>query len=556
MGVTVAPGEARGQVLVCEEPLSFWGGVDPATGRIVDAHHPQAGETVSDRILLMPTTRGSCSGSGVMLDLALTGRAPAALVFREAEEVATLGALIAGRMFDRPVPMLRLEAREYDALARAPDARIADDRIEAGDAAIPLAPLDLDAVALSAAERAMLDGREGRAVALAMELIRVAAALQGARDLTQVSRVHVDGCIYAAPAFLTFAETMAGMGARVRVPTTTNAISVDRENWERQGVARAFGEPAARLADAYLAMGAEPSFTCAPYLLADAPGTGERIAWAESNAVIFANSVLGARTVKHPDFLDLCIALTGRAPHAGVYRDADRRPRRILDVEVPKGADDALWPLAGWLAGRASPDRVPVLTGLEGRAPDRDALKALCAAFGTTSGAPMLHVAGVTPEAGLPPADGADRALIGPEAFRDAWSRLNGGRAEVDLVAFGSPHYSVTEARRLARALDGRKVAKGVTALVTLGRATLAELRADGTLDRLRSAGATVVPDLCWCSISEPVFPPAARVVMTDSGKYAHYGPALSGRQVRLGALADCVAAAVTGRAPPRDWAG
>src|SRR5690606_34832360 len=141
------------------------------------------------------------------------------------------------------------------------------------------------------------------------------------------------------------------------------------------------------------------TFTCSPYLLDSAPKTGEAIAWAESNAVIFANTVLGARTAKHPDFLDLCIALTGRAPLSGVYLDEHRKARRIIDVDLPDGIDDAFWPLIGYLAGRAAPDRVPLLRGLAAARPTRDDLKALCAAFGTTSAAPMLHIEGVTPEA-------------------------------------------------------------------------------------------------------------------------------------------------------------
>ncbi|WP_165645286.1 aconitase X, partial [Oharaeibacter diazotrophicus] len=222
------------------------------------------------------------------------------------------------------------------------------------------------------------------------------ARQQGAARLVDVTRAHIDGCIYAGPANLVFAEAMEALGARVRVPTTTNAISVDRDNWRRQGVPDAFGDPAARLADAYVRMGCRPTFTCAPYL-DDAPAAGEAIGWSESNAVIFANSVLGARTAKHPDFLDLCIAVTGRAPEVGPYRDADRRARVVIDVDMPGQADAAVWPLVGYLVGHAAPDRIPLVTGLAAGRPGRDDLKALCAAFGTTSAAPMLHVAGVTP---------------------------------------------------------------------------------------------------------------------------------------------------------------
>ena len=138
--------------------------------------------------------------------------------------------------------------------------------------------------------------------------------------------------IYASPANLTFAETMAAMGGRVAIPTTMNAISVDRENWQAQKVPADFGEAASRLADAYVQMGARPTFTCAPYQGDDRPSAGEDIGWSESNAVIYANSVLGARSVKHPDFLDLFIALTGRAPLCGVYLEDNRKARMIIKV--------------------------------------------------------------------------------------------------------------------------------------------------------------------------------------------------------------------------------
>lgn len=545
----IVPGTAAAEVVVCDPGLSFWGGVDPATGRVIDAHHPLRGRSLAGRIVAMPTSRGSCTGSGVLLDLALNGRAPAALVFREGEDVLTLGALIAGRLFDRALPVLRLAPDAFASLCAAPRAEIAADRLRAGDLDLALAPVSPEALELTAADRAMLEGAEGPALRLAMEAICVMAAQQGAARLTDITRGHIDGCIYASPANLRFAEAMRDMGARVRVPTTMNAISVEHALWRAQGVPPDFGTPAQALADAYVDMGARPSFTCAPYSLEDAPVAGEAVAWAESNAVVYANSVLGARTVKHPDFMDLFIAMTGRAPLSGVYLDANRRATRIIDVEVPAGHDAALWPLLGWLTGEIAPDRIPLLRGLEGLRPTDDDLKALCAAFGTTSAAPMLHIAGHTPEAGQIAPD-ADHARITRADLARAWATFNAGPAEVQLIALGSPHYSAAECRRLAALLAGRTRAEGVEVVVTCGRDTCAALAADGTLAALERFGVRVHSDLCWCSITEPVFPPAARAVMTDSGKYAHYGPGLSGRTLRFGAPAQCVEAACTGRAP------
>ncbi|MBB3542274.1 MULTISPECIES: aconitase X [unclassified Rhizobium] len=549
---SILAGSAHGPVIATDEALSFWGGVDPATGCVIDVHHPLHGACLTGSILMMPSSRGSCTGSGVLLDLVLTGRAPAALVFSEAEDVLTLGALIASEMFGKPLPVLRLGPDAFSALSRAKTAEISDKAVVADGLEIPIASPATAALDLSEADRAMLNGQQGVAVQQAMRIISAMAAQQGAHGLVDVTQGHIDGCIYASPANLTFAEKMADMGAQVCVPTTMNAISVDRANWQTQGVPQAFGDPAARLADAYVRMGCRPTFTCSPYLLDSAPQPGESIAWAESNAVIFANTVLGARTAKHPDFLDLCIALTGRAPLSGVYLDEHRKARRIIDVELPAEVDDAFWPLIGYLAGRAAPDRIPLLRGLGPAQPTLDDLKALCAAFGTTSAAPMLHIEGVTPEAAGAARDNADHASISRADMAAAWTALNGGPEEVELIAIGSPHASLTECRALAEVLAGRRRHASVAVIVTAGRQVISDARNEGLLGRLEDAGVQVLPDLCWCSISEPLFPTRTRALLTNSGKYAHYGPGLSGRAVRFGSLADCVEAALTGRVPPR----
>ncbi|MCJ8054473.1 aconitase X [Shinella curvata] len=547
---SILSGTASGPIIAAGEALSFWGGVDPATGRVIDVHHPLHGVTINGGILMMPSSRGSCTGSGVLLDLALTGRAPAALVFSEAEDVLTLGALIAAEMFGKSLPVLRLSHAAYDALCRAKTATISDTAIEADGLVIPVSPPTTSALDLTENDRAMLEGRDGIAVQLALRITVAMAAQQGAEKLIDVVQGHIDGCIYASPANLTFAEKMADMGARVCVPTTMNAISVDRANWEKQGVPHDFGDPAARLADAYVRMGCRPTFTCSPYLLDSAPKTGEAIAWAESNAVIFANTVLGARTAKHPDFLDLCIALTGRAPLSGVYLDEHRKAQRVIDVELPDNVDDAFWPIVGYLAGRTAPDRIPLLRGLAAAKPTQDDLKALCAAFGTTSAAPMLHIEGVTPEADGIAAENAGHTTITRADMVDVWRMFNDGPAEVELVAIGSPHASASECRALADALGDRKRHPDVTVIVTAGRDIMAET--GDVLTRLRASGVQILPDLCWCSISEPVFPTKTRALITNSGKYAHYGPGLSGRTVRFGNLADCIEATLTGRVPPR----
>jgi predicted aconitase/predicted aconitase with swiveling domain len=539
---------AGGAVVICQEGLSFWGGVDPNNGVIIDAHHPEQGAELAGRIVLMPTSRGSCSGSGVLLQLARNGSAPAALVFRDTEEILTLGAIIAGKLFDRPVAVLRLEPSIYDALSKANVAEITNDTLKFSDRSIPLSQPKTKSLTLSVSDRNLLSGKDGPARQIAMEVLCLMAAAQGAHELIDVSRAHIDGCILAHDANLDFAEKLNQMGAKTIIPTTINAISVDRENWQTQGVVPNFGKKASRLADAYVNMGARPTFTCAPYLLDDAPTQDEAIGWSESNAVIFANSVLGARTQKHPDYLDLFIAITGRAPNTGVYLAENRVPVCELRVVLPTQFDDALWPMLGWLAGAKSPNGIPVLTGLEKLSPTSDDLKALCAAFGTTSAAPMLHVRGHTPEGDLPIPIHTKRFDITVADLVTLWQNFNAAGNQIDLVAIGSPHASLSECRKFAQLLGNKSCHPATKTIVTVGRKTLADMTAEGIFDRLQGAGVQVIPDICWCSITEPVFPTTALVLMTNSGKYAHYGKGLTGRDVRFGSLEDCAGAALGGR--------
>jgi len=556
MAQLIVSADADGDILVCPEGLSFWGGVDPANGCIIDAHHALHGQSLAGRIVLMPTSRGSCSGSGVLLELALNGHAPAALIFCEDEGILTLGAVIASTMFERPVGIIRLSRADYDDLRAQDRAQISGTKLTAGKFSRALQPLSSTDLELTDSDQAMLDGAKGKAVRLAMETICTMGAVQGATRLIDVSRGHIDGCIYAGPAYLTFAETMAQMGAQVCIPTTMNAISVVHDSWQEQGVPAIFGQPAARLADAYVQMGARPNFTCAPYLDADAPQLGENIGWSESNAVIFANTALGARTAKHADFLDLFIALTGRAPLADVYLAENRIARTEIEVDLPEGYDDALWPLLGYLAGKISSGHIPLITGLEETNPSLDDQRAVCAAFGTTSAAPMLHIAGVTPEGNSAAAPDADVARITRADFAEAWAQFNSGPVNVDLIALGSPHFSLKETRQFAALMAGKIRHPDTSVMITLGRDTLAIAREEGLVSQLEKAGVRLIHDVCWCSITEPVFPPEAKTLMTNSGKYAHYAPGLCGREVRFGSLSDCANAAISGEAAGElpDW--
>src|SRR5438093_9824794 len=247
----------------------------------------------------------------------------------------------------------------------------------------------------------MLDGERGEAARLAMRIVVELAGVMEADRLIDVASAHVDGCLYHGPASLEFAERLVAGGATVSVPTTLNTGSLDllhpelvRETPERT---RAAG----RQMELYEAMGCRPTWTCAPYQLPGRPSLGQHVAWAESNAIVFANSVLGARTDRYGDFIDVAAAITGRVPYAGLHREENRRgtilfrlsgtPDRLLD-------DDVLYPVLGHLVGREAGSGVPVIVGLP-RGAGEDQLKALGAAAASSGAVGLFHAVGLTPEA-------------------------------------------------------------------------------------------------------------------------------------------------------------
>ena len=564
-GRSLVDGHASAPLLYADVGLSFWGGVDPFSGEVIDRHHPLSGECLAGRVLAIPSGRGSCTGSSVLMELISNGHAPAALVLAEADEILTLGVLVARTLFQRSLPVLCIGREAFGQLRGNAFARVDGTHLSLYDSApddTPPPHNDTPAaeahasIELTEHDRALLAGSYGKASQVAMQIVLRMAQIQGATQLVDITQAHIDGCIYTGPASLRFAQQLVAWGAKVRVPTTLNSISVDQRRWRELGIDPALGVPASALGDAYMAMGAQLSFTCAPYLLDSAPKAGEQIVWAESNAVVYANSVLGARTLKYPDYLDICIALTGRAPLIGCHLEDQRKARLQIELPTLGNLDDAFYPLLGYHIGALAGSRIPLILGLKQQHPDLDDLKAFGAAFATTSAAPLFHIAGVTPEA-LDPAQVTDGPLpvikVSLEDLLLSWHELNSARdPQVDVVSLGNPHFSLSEFARLARLCQGRKRHPDVVLAITCGRAVLEQARAAGHVGVLEAFGAVIVSDTCWCMLGEPVIPPAARNLMTNSGKYAHYAPGLVGRKVHFASLAECVDAACSATASGR----
>ncbi len=409
---------------------------------------------------------------------------------------------------------------------------------------------------LTADEQAIVSGADGNtAEQLALQLVVEAARILGADRLVPIVSSHIDGCLYHGDSGVLYCERLAANGGRVKVPTTTNVGALNLLNPDQVRVPKDRRAMAARLMTAHTQMGCQPTWTCAPYQAGARPALGAQIAWGESNAVAFANTVLGARTNRYGDFLDIACALTARAPNYGLHRTGDRRARLLVDVSKLSERlkrEDAFYPVLGALIGREAGDAVCVVDGLAVQ-PNEDQLKALCAAAAATGAVALIHIVGVTPEAGNLEAalqdEHPDETIIVDadmiDAARRSLSLSTSGT--IDCVALGSPHFSGDECRQLLRLAKGRPFRTPV--YVCLGRHTLSDLESDGTRNALAGLGVEFVVDTCV--VVTPILPKGKGVMMTNSGKFAHYAMGNTGYEPQFGALSECVESAVAGRVVP-----
>ncbi|HEY7791014.1 MAG TPA: aconitase X catalytic domain-containing protein [Vicinamibacterales bacterium] len=407
---------------------------------------------------------------------------------------------------------------------------------------------------LTARDRAMLEGAEGPAPQLAMSILVRMAEIGGAPGLMDISQAHIDSTIYLGDATLEFAERLAALGARVAVPTSLNVSGVDVCGWQRWAVPPEWAAKAARQMRAYEQMGAVATWTCAPYHTHMRPAFGQQIAWGESNAIAFANSVIGARTERYPDLLDVCCAITGRVPAVGLHLTENRAGQALLqlvDVPRPLQADDQFFAVLGHLVGQLAGDAIPVIDGIVTR-PVEDQLKAFAAAAASSGRVALFHLVGITPEA--PTLDAAfqgrrPRATIDitVPALKAARAELtNADGADLDMVILGSPHFSLDEFRRLAPLVAGQRRHPRVKLLVTSGRAMKEQAEQAGVLAPVLEFGAEITLDTCV--LASPMLPPDIKRLMTNSAKYAYYAPSLLAARITFGSLADCVRSAIEGR--------
>jgi predicted aconitase len=403
---------------------------------------------------------------------------------------------------------------------------------------------------LDASDRAMLSGECGPAMAFAMRLVLQAARIMGATSLVPVTFAHIDACFYNGQAHIDFANYLLEHGAVFAVPSWTNngVVSLTHTELYAGHHDQEMVQGATELMRLYEELGCKPTWTCAPYQLPDQPSQGDHIVVGESNAVTFYNSVLGARTNKYGDYLDVACALVGKAPFAGLHTDEGRMASIGFTVEqIPEqlAADGIFFHLVGHHVGRIAGRKVPVISGLPA-ATREDDLKAISTAVAASGGVELWHGVGLTPEAPDLAAvfRGGEMRAVTVDDLRLAQRELSLGRdGPLDLVALGTPHFSAAEFRDLIALLDGRKAKTQL--IVTTSRFVMGYLAHTGWAQALAQSGVQVVGDIC--SYYAPGIKQAKGRAMTNSAKWAYYAPGMLPVEVFFGSLKECVESAVRG---------
>ncbi|HUS84701.1 MAG TPA: aconitase X catalytic domain-containing protein [Anaerolineales bacterium] len=407
---------------------------------------------------------------------------------------------------------------------------------------------------LSDYDRKLLTGESGPGAQMAMRIIVRMAEILDVDRLIDIEAAHIDSSIYMGEATLEFAEKLVALGAKVAVPSTLNVSGVDEHGWRHWSVPPDWAEKAQRQMRAYQEMGCIPTWTCAPYQTEFKPKFGQQIAWCESNAIVFANSIIGARTERYPDLLDICAAITARVPAAGLHLEENRAGHILLRLKgVPDKVQrhESFYPVLGHLMGKLAGEKNPVVVGMDVN-PEWDQLKALGAAAASSGTVGLFHLVGITPEAptleiALHGKEPEQEIVVTMDHLREAWQELSTAEGrELDMVVLGCPHFSLAEFERLGRLIDGKEKHRGVEFLINSSRAMKALANEAGHLQLLEAFGGVVTVDTC--PLATPMLSPDVEVVMTNSAKFAYYAPGMLDERVVFAALEDCVLSAIKGR--------
>lgn len=400
---------------------------------------------------------------------------------------------------------------------------------------------------LTVEEEAMLAGDQGPATKRAMEILVALGEIYEAEELVPVASVQVAGVSYGnlGQAGLEFIQEWAEQGARVRVPTTLNPAGMDLQAWEQLGIPEEYAQRQLEIIEAYRAMGIAPSCSCTPYLVGNRPDLGEHIAWSESSAVSYANSVLGARTNREAGPSALAAAITGRTAKYGLHLEENRQARHLVQVDCALESVADFGTL-GYIVGREVGNGIPYFRINSPGKPGLEELKALGAAMAASGAVSLYHVEGVTLEAKVYDMLAHDAVRLLIEDLDQGYEALNGTVRHIDLVWIGCPHASLRELGQVAALLGGRPTRAKLW--ITTAREMLSEARVKGLAQKIERSGGQVVADACL--VGAPVQAMGLSTVATNSAKAAFYLLGHDDLDVRFGPLHHCVEAAVTGRWP------
>lgn len=408
---------------------------------------------------------------------------------------------------------------------------------------------------LTEEETSMLNGEKGPAVQKAMQILVALGEGFGAERLVPVNNVHMAGSsvLVAEEAGTRFVEDIRKQGGTFVTQVTTNPTAVDPTQWKEIGIPESDSILQVRLTAAYAGMGANTCNTCIPYLAGNMPRFGEHMAWGESSAVVFANSVCGARTNREGGPSGLASALTGRTPEYGFHLKENRYGHFQIKIETEL-RDMTDYGTLGYFAGKIAGQDTPVFTGMPST-PTLEELKALSAALAASGAVSMFHAVGVTPEAptvqeafgGREP---AKVLVFGDAEKQQAENALNKEPSDyVDWILVGCPNASVQEMREVAEALEGKKVHKDVALWVTTSGSMYAMAERMGYIDTIKNAGGVVVRETCPFLARSRVIAPnkGYKTLTTNSAKMAFYAPGQFGLPAHYGNLERVMQAAING---------
>jgi predicted aconitase len=388
---------------------------------------------------------------------------------------------------------------------------------------------------LTTEEKKMADGEYGYATRKAMEILVTLGEIYEAERMIPVSSVQVSGVSYAnlEEAGLEWLAEMAKDG-KVRVLTTLNPAGMDLEEWKKLGISEDFARNQQRVIDAFSRMGIITTCTCTPYLVGNVPHFGQHIAWSESSAVCYANSVLGARTNREGGPSALSAALTGRTPEYGFHLDNKRQPQVKVQVQAKLDGTYKFGALGRFL-GQKLKEKIIYITGIPSASVEE--LKSLCASYATYGGVALFHIEGITPDRvnQIP----AETVSVTDEDIKAAINALN-EETSIDFVSIGCPHTTLAELEYVASKLKGKRVKKEVW--ITTARPTKQMADRMGFTKTIEGAGAKIAADTC-CAVA----PLKGRFVglATDSAKCCYYGSGTNKFKVKLMSIDECIAEAL-----------